>query len=129
MVPSDTSVPRAKGTCVRPDGGVAPPGATVTAVTTPASPTLSSAHLNLMARFVFISLSPFRGLEIHLPLAIEISSQHHLLWKKRSIDGFSCSDRLSKGGAADILQDQLTIAELVTCQQQPQLVGRVDAAP
>src|SRR2546428_10833184 len=35
--------------------------------------------------------------EIHLPLAIEISSQRHLLWKKQSIDGFSCSDRLSKG--------------------------------
>jgi hypothetical protein len=35
--------------------------------------------------------------EIHLPRAIEISSQHHLLWKKQSIDGFSCSDRLSKG--------------------------------
>ena len=38
--------------------------------------------------------------------------------EERSIDGFLCSDRLTNGGAADILQDQLTIPELVTCQQQ-----------
>src|SRR5919198_4827393 len=55
MVPCDVLVPRAKGTCVSPDGGVARPGATVTAVTTPASPTPSSAHLT--ARFM---LPPFR---------------------------------------------------------------------
>ena len=48
-VPCDVSVPRAKGTFVSPDGGVAQLGATVTAtviaVTTLASPTLSSTHL------------------------------------------------------------------------------------
>src|SRR5438105_8204038 len=46
IVPSDTFVPRAKGTLVSNDGGVASPVATKTAVTTPASPTVSSAHLN-----------------------------------------------------------------------------------
>src|SRR6266480_1137953 len=54
MVPCDVLVPRAKGTFVSPDGGVAQLGATVTAtvtaVTTLASPTLSSAHLT--ARFM-----------------------------------------------------------------------------
>src|SRR6266699_3457507 len=54
MVPCDVSVPRAKGMFVSPDGGVAQLGATVTAtvtaVTTLASPTLSSAPL--MARFM-----------------------------------------------------------------------------
>src|SRR5690242_10496391 len=54
MVPCDVSAPRAKGMFVSPDGGVAQLGATVTArvtaVTTLASPTLSSAPL--MARFM-----------------------------------------------------------------------------
>src|SRR5213592_2532763 len=54
MVPCDVLVPRAKATFVSPDGGVAQLGATVTAtvtaVTTLASPTLSSAHLT--ARFM-----------------------------------------------------------------------------
>jgi hypothetical protein len=54
MVPCDVSVPRAKGMFVSPDGGVAQLGATVTArvtaVTTLASPALSSAHL--AARFM-----------------------------------------------------------------------------
>src|SRR2546421_10369152 len=54
MVPCDVLVPRAKATFVRPDAGVAELGATVTAtvtaVTTLASPTLSSAHLT--ARFM-----------------------------------------------------------------------------
>src|SRR6266480_3756327 len=54
MVPYDVSVPRAKGVFVSPDGGVAQLGATVTAtvtaVTTLASPTLSSAPLT--ARFM-----------------------------------------------------------------------------
>src|ERR1700747_2511199 len=54
MVPCDVSVPRAKGMFVSPDGGVAQLGATVTAtvtaVTTLASPTLSS--VLLMARFM-----------------------------------------------------------------------------
>src|SRR5690242_51881 len=54
MVPCDVSVPRANGMFVSPDGGVAQLGATVTArvtaVTTLASPTPSSAPL--MARFM-----------------------------------------------------------------------------
>src|SRR6266568_468561 len=54
MVPCDVLVPRAKGMFVSPDGGVAQLGATVTAtvtaVTTLASPALSSAHLT--ARFM-----------------------------------------------------------------------------
>src|SRR5262249_15421842 len=54
MVPCEVSVPRANGVLVRPDGGVAQLGATVTAtvtaVTTLASPALSSARL--MARFM-----------------------------------------------------------------------------
>src|SRR5262245_52839030 len=45
MVPFDELVPRAKGTWVSPDGGVAPPGATVTTANTPAIPALSNAHL------------------------------------------------------------------------------------
>src|SRR5438105_15148384 len=53
-VPCDVSVPRAKGMFVSPDGGVAQLGATVaatvTAVTTLASPALSSARL--IARFM-----------------------------------------------------------------------------
>src|SRR4029077_6252784 len=54
MVPCDVLVPRAKGMFVSPDGGVAQLGATVTAtvtaVTTLASPTLSSALV--LARFM-----------------------------------------------------------------------------
>src|SRR6266699_6516415 len=54
MVPSDVSVPRAKGMFVSPEGGVAQLGATVTAtvtaVTTLASPPPSSAALT--ARFM-----------------------------------------------------------------------------
>src|SRR4029453_7452105 len=55
MVPSVVLVPRANGMFVSPEGGVAPLGATVIAVTTPASPTLISAHLT--DRFI---TSPFR---------------------------------------------------------------------
>src|SRR4030095_10438686 len=55
MVPSVVLVPRANGTFVSPDGGVAPLGATVIAMTTPASPTLTNAHLT--DRFM---TSPFR---------------------------------------------------------------------
>src|SRR5512132_732786 len=55
MVPSVVLVPRANGMFVSPDGGVAPLGATLIAVTTPASPTLISAHLT--DRFI---TSPFR---------------------------------------------------------------------
>src|SRR5262245_36481655 len=47
MVPSDVLVPRAKGVFVSPDGGVAQLGATLTAATMLASPTLSSAHLTV----------------------------------------------------------------------------------
>jgi hypothetical protein len=50
MVPSVALEPRANGTFVSPDGGVAAPGATVIAVTMPASPKLTSAHLT--ARFI-----------------------------------------------------------------------------
>src|SRR5262245_6241307 len=45
IVPSDTFVPRAKGTFVSPDGGVAAPVATKAAATTLASATLSNVHL------------------------------------------------------------------------------------
>src|SRR6266536_3718246 len=41
----------------------------------------------------------------------------------------SCADRPCECGRGSILQDQLTIPELVTGQQQPQLVGCVEAAP
>src|SRR6478609_7703353 len=51
MVPCDVLVPRAKGVFTSPDGGVAQLGATVaatvTAVTTPASPTPSSVLLTV----------------------------------------------------------------------------------
>src|SRR3954452_15538999 len=50
MVPCDTSVPRARGMFVSPDGGVASLGVTVSIVTRPASPTLSVAHRT--ARFM-----------------------------------------------------------------------------
>src|SRR5512132_3602388 len=47
IVPSEVLDPRAKGMFVSPIGGVAPPVAAVIAVTTPASPTLTSAHLTV----------------------------------------------------------------------------------
>src|SRR5450631_2775605 len=47
MVPCEVSVPRAKVMFVSCEGGVAVLGATLMAVTTPASPTLSSAHLTV----------------------------------------------------------------------------------
>src|SRR6266487_4387426 len=50
IVPSLAFVPRASGMFVSPTGGVAPLVARVIAVTTPASPTLTSAHLT--ARFI-----------------------------------------------------------------------------
>src|SRR4029453_5950201 len=43
--PSVVLIPRANGMFVSPEGGVAPLGATVIAVTTPASPTVTNAHL------------------------------------------------------------------------------------
>jgi hypothetical protein len=42
---------------------------------------------------------------------------------------WSCANRLCERGCAGILQDQFTILELVAGEQQPQLIGRVDAAP
>src|SRR4029453_9454855 len=56
MVPCDAFVPRASGTCTNADGGVAAPGATIAAATTPATPTLSSVHLR--ARCTLLLLLP-----------------------------------------------------------------------
>src|SRR4029450_9767806 len=73
MVPSEVLVPRANGTFVSPDGGVAPLGATVIAVTTPASPTLTSAHLT--DRFI---TCPFRTVD---PVSSFLAVQERLSWR------------------------------------------------
>src|SRR4029453_4546299 len=70
MVPCDAFVPRASGTCTNADGGVAAPGATIAAATTPATPTLSSVHLRARCTLLVLLPPPSQKAPLKTPLPV-----------------------------------------------------------